>query len=373
MVDSGLYKVTERERKAVSDWLRDTFERMFDTVLEPFIQEKEETQKPEEPERRPSSFGQFFATWWGIGVLTGVVVALWVLAGLAFLVEPWWLTLTRLVLTCALLGGATNQLAIHLLFRPKKPWPPWSPIKLQGLLYKYHERLATKIGEAVHNHLLNEENVRQYLKEELSEGRKRVLRSRVEEAIRGFGSALDSEAGREAVATAVKFIGEQIVKNKKAIRAIIEKIIEYLNKEIEKSNILLKAAVGIWKLFGGDLEGKVRAAVEEILGNMDKFVKDIKGRIFKKIGDTLAETEGVDKFVDWVVRWLPWAAAKAASKIPIKDMVRRAVLRYDLEKFEKSVIKAVAGQELRFIVYLGWMAGAFVGFVTGGLRLGLNL
>ena len=58
----------------------------------------------------------------------------------------------------ALIGYATNYLAVRMIFRPEKPVNVLG-IKIQGLLAKRQRELAESIGRVVGDHLVRHEDV----------------------------------------------------------------------------------------------------------------------------------------------------------------------------------------------------------------------
>ena len=367
-------------------WLKQSLNAVLNIITEGVATAEPERQpkEPAKPPKRPL-WWWFLDSKWGIVANICIVCVLWTMAAFALAVPSlsfaghWSFTLVRIVWLCALIGGATNKLAVYMLFYPREPCPRWrwwpKRFRLQGLMFKFHKELARAIGTAVSDYLLNEENIRRYLQEEwLTREKVDVLTSRLEAAIRKFGEELDSEAGREALGEIVRFIGEQIVKNREALERMAERAVEYLRQRIRNESILVRAGVWLWEKLGGDLEGKVQQGVEEVLQNMDKFVKDIKGRLLGRIADGLAKRrDSIERFAQWLIEWLPRLVAKAAARFPIAQTAEKAVLRYDLEHFKTEVIDPVAGRHLRFIVLVGWGAGALAGVASAFLRLGLNL
>lgn len=66
-----------------------------------------------------------------------------------------WVFLLSLPLVSALIGWATNRLAIQMLFRPRRP-VRLCGIRWQGLIPRRHEEIAHSVGEIVETQLLNQ-------------------------------------------------------------------------------------------------------------------------------------------------------------------------------------------------------------------------
>ncbi|MCC5808009.1 MAG: DUF445 family protein [Opitutales bacterium] len=66
-----------------------------------------------------------------------------------------WVFLLSLPIVCAVIGWATNRLAIQMLFRPRKPVNTLG-IRWHGLIPSRHEEIARSVGEIVETQLLNQ-------------------------------------------------------------------------------------------------------------------------------------------------------------------------------------------------------------------------
>ncbi len=66
-----------------------------------------------------------------------------------------WIFLLSLPVVSALIGWATNRLAIQMLFRPRTPVNTLG-IRWHGLIPRRHEEIARSVGEIVETQLLNQ-------------------------------------------------------------------------------------------------------------------------------------------------------------------------------------------------------------------------
>ncbi len=83
----------------------------------------------------------------------------------------------------ALIGWGTNMLAIKSLFRPYRVLKI-GRFKIQGLLPRYQEEIAVKIGKALEKEILNRETMTQHwenlgLEEEAEKALKRFLQGKI--------------------------------------------------------------------------------------------------------------------------------------------------------------------------------------------------
>lgn len=102
-----------------------------------------------------------------------------------------WLPWIVFPLVGALIGWATNWLAVKMLFRPRKP-RGIGPLRFQGVVPRRHKDLADNIAETVQEELISAEDIAQLVQKlATSDAIRSRLKSRIdqliEEQLQSFG------------------------------------------------------------------------------------------------------------------------------------------------------------------------------------------
>ncbi|SCZ77585.1 DUF445 domain-containing protein [Acidaminobacter hydrogenoformans] len=135
------------------------------------------------------------------------------------------LKLTMMALIGALIGWATNWLAIKLLFRPYEPYKiPFLPLTIQGLMPKRRPQIAHSVGVTVERELVTVEEIVDKMIEDLDKDEiVRLVKMRVSEIAKQKMPSIIPGIFRELI---YSYIEEAIDENAEAaITEISEKVV----------------------------------------------------------------------------------------------------------------------------------------------------
>lgn len=282
------------------------------------------------------------------------------------------------------IGYITNDLAIRMLFRPRKAvyigklHVPLTP----GLIPSQQTRIAQSIGDVVSKQLLNEETLRQTL---LSEGTVETLRKKALTALR----ILSKDERKVSDLFRQPFIREKL---DMSVEAYQQKLTDGLCARIIEAKLgyaVVDSAIGSWRDFIA--QNKLISMV------LDKDAQDaIRDRLAEKVNEIIAERAPetsaaiVDRFktavmdarlCDLYARYQDKEEAlidgltelytsilgsnlgKLLEAINIERIVVDKINALDAAELE-GVIFGIMKRELKAIVYLGALLGFLMGFVN---------
>lgn len=287
-----------------------------------------------------------------------------------------------------LLGGVigyiTNDLAIRMLFRPRKAvyigrfHVPFTP----GLIPAQQGRIAQSIGDVVSSQLLNEETLRQTL---LSEGTVQKLQDKV----RVFLRTLSRDERRVRDLLTGKEVREKVNLDvdgltKKLTEAVTAKIIEsklgytvvdsiigdkmdFINQnkwlsmlvdDNAQKSIKEKLAEKVDEIIAEKAPDAIPAIVEKYRGEiMDARLCDLYARFEDREDEILARLTGL------YTQILGDNLGRLLRAINIEKIVVDKINGLDPAELE-TVIFGVMKRELRAIVYLGALLGFLMGFIN---------
>jgi len=279
-----------------------------------------------------------------------------------------------------LLGGVigyiTNDIAIKMLFRPRKAVyigkfkVPFTP----GLIPQQKDRIAQSIGNVVSAQLLNAETLRSAL---LSGESMDTLRRKLTESIHAFGTREDT-----VEALAGHYVGQERFDG--AVEALEESLAELIIQKIADSDIgaclveycsaRLKEKFRGASLIMGQIEGSLASAVNDMVGKvapdivrteLRQISGDIRG---KRICDLYEKYQDrIPQFVEQVLALYEKALGDNIEKIlravDIGGIVSGKIASFDEEELE-NLIFGIMKRELRAIVYLGALLGFLMGFLN---------
>jgi len=287
-----------------------------------------------------------------------------------------------------LLGGVigyiTNDLAIRMLFRPRKAvyigkfHVPFTP----GLIPAQQGRIAQSIGDVVSGQLLNEETLRQTL---LSEGTVQKLQDKV----RAFLRKLSKDGRRVRELLAREEVRERVNLN---VDELTQKLTEGLTAKIIESKLgytVVDSIIGDkmdfinqnkWLSILVDdnaqksIKEKLAEKVDEIIAEKaPDAVAAIVGRYKDEIMDArLCELYArfedkedviIEKLTGMYTSILGDNLGRLLKAINIEKIVVDKINGLDPAELE-TVIFGVMKKELRAIVYLGALLGFLMGFIN---------
>ena len=287
-----------------------------------------------------------------------------------------------------LLGGVigyiTNDLAIRMLFRPRKAvyigsfHVPFTP----GLIPAQQGRIAQSIGDVVSSQLLNEETLRQTL---LSESTVQNLQNKV----RNFLRILSKDERKVSELLSIPQVRDRIGVNVEELtgrlaQSLTEKVIEaklgytvvdsiigdkmdFINQnkwlsmlvdDNAQKSIKEKLAEKVNEIIAEKAPDAIAAIVEKYRGEiMDARLCDLYARFQDK------EDLIIDRLTGLYTSILGDNLGRLLKAINIEKIVVDKINGLDPAELEK-VIFGVMKHELRAIVYLGALLGFLMGFIN---------
>ena len=281
------------------------------------------------------------------------------------------------------IGYITNDLAIKMLFRPRKAiyigkWHvPFTP----GLIPQQKDRIAASIGRVISTQLLNVETIEQTI---LSEKTKNIIREKLKELLDRFKS--DERTVEQILEKNVESDKMRTYKETIQIRGT-----EFLTKKIEQADIGTqviqggiealdeKMKTGFMSSLKEDLlyktmEGTIAKVINDVIiqiapelinKEIGKLEDDILGLPLYKIYDM--QQEYIPTLADEVVSFYETAVKANISKvvevIDIEGIVEEKVRSFDAIQLEQMIF-GIMKKELNAIVNLGAILGFFMGFIN---------
>ncbi len=282
-----------------------------------------------------------------------------------------------------LLGGVigyiTNDLAIRMLFRPRREirigkWRvPFTP----GLIPRQRERIAASIGSVVSSELLDPATLKDTL---LSENVLSTLRVKLDELFHGWSS--ETRSLREKLSETA---GEETVRHyEERLRAKGADIISEKLVAADAGGTVMRAAMNSLKEKHGFglLTGLMDDTVTQSLGgrlnrliaqNAPSFLEAEIGRLedelldqpvsvlYEKYAD---KAEPLKKRIMELYRLaVEQKLSQALAAVNIEQMVTDKINAFSPEELE-ALILSVMKKELRAIVLLGALLGFLMGFIN---------
>lgn len=284
-----------------------------------------------------------------------------------------------------IIGYITNDLAIKMLFRPRKAiyigrWHiPFTP----GLIPQQKSRIAASIGRVISTQLLNSETVQETV---LSEKTLQRMESKIIDFLEQY-----QEDGRTVQQALENYMEpEKIEIYKESIR---EQGTKFLVEKLEQEEVgrkimhcgmdaLREKMKGQMRLFGNFLDEAFFKNIEEALGNMISDI--ISEKAPELIGNEITKIE--DSFLGMTLgeiyesrkEYIPQLAQKVVglyreviennlekilAAIDIEAIVQEKIQSFDAAQLEQMIF-GIMKRELNAIVYLGALLGFIMGFIN---------
>ena len=295
-----------------------------------------------------------------------------------------WLRILLAPLLGGIIGYITNDLAIRMLFRPRKALyigkfhVPLTP----GLIPRQQGRIASSVGEVVSSQLLGEETLRETL---LSEKTLGMLREKVTGFLRGLakdertigqvvkGSGLPEKlelSGEEVQQKLTDALSRKITEAQLGY-AILDSVLKERMESIAQNKLLSK-------FFDGNTQEAFR---EKLAGKINEIIAekapDASAAIVRQAKDTVLEArvcdlyerhrDKEDKVVEGIVglyaSLLGDNLGRLLRAINIQQIVVDKINSLDPAELETALF-GVMKHELRAIVYLGAALGFLMGFLN---------
>lgn len=292
------------------------------------------------------------------------------------------------VIVAPLVGGVigyiTNDLAIRMLFRPRRAHyigkfhVPFTP----GLIPSQQGRIAKSIGGVISGQLLNEETLRQTL---LSEGTVEKVRSKVAELVHGL-------SGDRRTLNGILKLRKLKGKSRIDVDEAQQKIADALCREIVGARLGYAVIDGVVgdrmdaitqnKLFARVVGADTQEAIKrKLAGMIDDMIAErapevsaaIVARyraelfdmriceLYEKYHDRVESL--IDRVTEMYVSLLGGNLGRLLRAIDIEGIVVEKINALDAAQLE-AMIFGIARRELRAIVYLGALLGFLMGFIN---------
>lgn len=283
----------------------------------------------------------------------------------------------------AVIGYITNDIAIKMLFRPRRAlyigrWKaPFTP----GLIPQQKDRIAASIGSVVSGQLLDESALREAV---LSEGAVNMLREQVirfldsfsdcEDTVDKTGSQLLGVARFEQFVGAAEVFLEELLLRKLRESEIGAEIVRYAMNRLRES-LRIGSNSPLFNQLMAQMEAALGSAIQEVIIQMaPDLVHNELHNFFEETRDTrLCDLHGrykdrIPDAADAVVllyrRLLGENLGKILRAVDVAEIIRQKIAAFDAVQLE-ALIFGIMRRELRAIVYLG----ALLGFLMGLLSL----
>lgn len=273
-----------------------------------------------------------------------------------------------------LIGWITNNIAIKMLFHPRKPLYigkfhiPLTP----GLIPSQKDRIARSIGVMVSDKLLNAQTLKETLVSPATLDKLRVL---ISDALFGFshdkrtlGEVLIGRDYINKLADKLQTKITALIQAKLSDGSIASHIAKKINTETQrKLGVLIGKTVselGVSEIIASLISNKI---VEHIPGIVAQVLENIRDDIFSmRICDIYARNEKyipviTDKAVGIYSKIIEEHTAMLLETINITDMVTAKIQTFSPEQLEDMVF-GVMNRELKAIVRLGALLGFIMGF-----------
>lgn len=293
--------------------------------------------------------------------------------------------LTAAPLIGAAIGYITNDLAIKMLFHPRKAvyigkfHVPMTP----GLIPKEKNRIAKSLGRAIADQLLNSEVLQNAL-----------FSDEMTDKLRGSIDAI-AERNRDNGATVneimLKFLSEASVRQLKdsikgGLQSTIEKFIRNENIGERAADALLDYAreqiQGTFLgMFGSMLDEKMRDKIADMINDMldekagdyisEYLDRGIEGIADKRICDII-ENHGdkLDELKEFIINIykniIGGNLDRILKAVDLEKIVEERISGFDVAELE-ALIFGIMKKELNMIVYLGAVLGFLMGCVNAAL------
>lgn len=289
------------------------------------------------------------------------------------------------IIVAPLLGGIigyiTNDLAIKMLFRPRRAvyigkfHVPFTP----GLIPAQKKRIAGSIGRVISNQLLNAETMQKTL---LSPKTLQNMKSRIQELIDSF--AHDGRSIREVLGTYVepdKMDAYQTSLTKTVSAFLVEKLVQaHIGTTIVELGVqTLRKSSGVVEKF---LDDKLANSIRDTISpKVDSLIREkapdlLESEIGKleenlldmKLEDIYAANReripaAVDRVMELYTTVLDSNLDKLLAAVNIERIVVERVNSFSSEQLE-NMIFGIMKRELNAIVYLGAALGFLMGFIN---------
>ena len=282
-----------------------------------------------------------------------------------------------------LIGYITNDIAIKMLFRPRKAlyigkWHvPFTP----GLIPQQKDRIAESIGNVISSQLLNSDTLKRTI---LSEEMVSRIRTKLEEwaeqcrnDTRTIEEILTEAVGEEKITQGKTVICEKgidLLIDKMEQAHIGEKMMGIVHEKLQQSflgqgafSFLFRDGIeNLEENFAGMINEMIREKAPDIIRN--EIEKSEDEFLQKRLCDICeSQEERIPELIDRMVLVYQSAVEKGLDRVlkavDIRKIVADKVRSFDAVQLEQMIF-GIMHKELRYIVYLGALLGCIMGCIN---------
>lgn len=286
----------------------------------------------------------------------------------------------------AVIGYATNWVAVKMLFRPQKEVRlfgrqlPFTP----GVIPKGKERLARAVGRAVEEKLLAREVLQEVL---LSEEKKEVVRKAAadmlerqkmsQETLREAAERITSEEKTEhflerAEETVTDMIYDKVLQ-KNVGEIIADKVLEIAKEKLKDSMFGMMLGGSLLEPIARQVEEKIneyvaeygRPVVEQMVREESENLQaKTVGELFEQIEDSGVDLPAlaVEQYESLVRTRLP----VVLDSLRLSEIVEERIQAMDVSEVEELML-SIMKKELGAVVNLGALIGLILGLVNAAI------
>jgi len=281
-----------------------------------------------------------------------------------------------------LIGYITNEIAIRMLFHPRKAiyigrWKlPFTP----GLIPQQKERLANSVGNVISSQLLNTDTLKQTLlsEEMMLRVRQKIMvwMDSLGEDSRTVGEVLELHIGPEKLDNGKEWLkenGTRIIVEKLEHAKLGEKIMEKAHETLQDmpipglfASFIQGSISGIESMLASIIDDFIREKAPELVSeeieNTEEEVLDIKICDFYEL-----HKDKVPMLVEEILKIYRISIEKkldmVLEAIDIRKIVVEKVNSFDAVQLEQMIF-GIMKKELRAIVNLGALLGFLLGCIS---------
>lgn len=291
----------------------------------------------------------------------------------------------------AIIGYITNDIAIRMLFHPRKPWHigKWRVPLTPGLIPKEKDRIGKSIGNMVSNQLLDSKTLSEVFTsdEMLSKMRSgieefiennRDNNDTIEEAISKFIPVSVSSRMKEDLKSNLSTVIHSKLTSLQFGKSISKTVLLNLKEKIDSIGFELIGLIGS-DLIIDNISDATGYIIDKIVAdNSKEIIAEIIGNETENImGTSISEiiyryNEKLPSIIDFILnaykRIIKDNLSDILKNINLAKIVEDKIASLNVAELEKMLF-SIMKRELKAIVYLG----ALLGFIMGWLNLLLSL
>ena len=287
----------------------------------------------------------------------------------------------------AVIGYITNDIAIHMLFKPHRPYyiGRWRVPFTPGIIPKEKDRIAGAIGKAISENLMNREVLeRNLMSDELLDKIRDAFDVQIDklrnndESLETFAShMLSAEEIGSLRDNATSEVSRMVTTNLSdskvgasiahmACEHVIDKTRHSIAGKLGADHLLEKATAPLEKLMASHINEVLRDKAPTMV---DQLVSDTASQLSAKPVSTLVteHEDDIEKLRESLIKVYCYVITSRLphilSAVNISSMVERRIQEMDMDEVE-SIILDVMHKELRAIVWLGALLGCVMGTIT---------